>query len=130
MSKFENFVSALDNLADIYNYSQPYGNVELSGMVALFEICFEQSWKTMKELLDRDGYREGKTGSPKLIIRTAYAAGMIPDEELWLRALEDRNHVAHAYNEAIALSIVQNTKDSYYEMFRVLRETLERDWFL
>jgi len=130
MSKFENFVSALDNLADIYNYSEPYGNVELSGMVALFEICFEQSWKTMKELLDRDGYREGKTGSPKLIIRTAYAAGMIPDEELWLRALEDRNHVAHAYNEAIALSIVQNTKDNYYAMFRTLRETLERDWFL
>lgn len=128
MSKFENFVRALDNLGDIYAYTEPYGNVELSGMVALFEICFEQAWKTMKACLDKSGYREGKTGSPKLVIRTAYAAEMIPDEALWLRALEDRNHVAHAYNEAIALGIVQNTKARYYDMFRALRETLERDW--
>ena len=25
-----------------------YGTVELTGMVALYEICFEQSWKVMK----------------------------------------------------------------------------------
>ena len=128
MSKYENFVRALENLGDIYRYDEPYGNVELSGIVALFEICFEQAWKTMKELLERDGYREGKTGSPKLIIKTAYAAGLIANQELWIRALDDRNHVAHAYNKAIARGIVRNAKDSYYEMFRALRETMEEDW--
>ena len=128
MSKYENFVRAFENLGDIYRYDEPYGNVELSGIVALFEICFEQAWKTMKGLLERDGYREGKTGSPKLIIKTAYTAGLIANQELWLRALDDRNHVAHAYNEAIARGIVRNAKDSYYEMFRALRETMEEDW--
>ena len=128
MSKYENFVRAFENLGDIYRYDEPYGNVELPGIVALFEICFEQAWKTMKGLLERDGYREGKTGSPKLIIKTAYTAGLIANQELWLRALDDRNHVAHAYNEAIARGIVRNAKDSYYEMFRALRETMEEDW--
>lgn len=128
MSKYENFVRAFENLGDIYRYDEPYGNVELSGMVALFEICFEQAWKAMKETLDNSGYREGKTGSPKLIIKTAYGAGMIANQELWLRALDDRNHVAHAYNEAIARGIVRNAKDSYYGMFRALRETMEEDW--
>lgn len=128
MSKFENFVRAFENLGDIYRYEEPYGNVEFSGIVALYEICFEQAWKCMKEVLQKSGYREGKTGSPKLIIKTAYEAGMIRDESLWLRALEDRNNVAHAYNEALALTIVRHTKETYYEMFRELRETLKRDW--
>ena len=128
VSKFDNFSRALDNLRDIYRYEEPYGNVELSGMVALFEICFEQAWKAMKEALDRSGYREGKTGSPKLIIKTAHSAEMIENQELWLRALADRNHVAHAYNEAVARGIVRNAKESYYEMFRALRETMEKDW--
>ena len=127
MSKYDNFIRALDNLRDIYDYDEPRGNVELSGMVALYEICFEQAWKAMKELLYSHGYREGKTGSPKMIIRTSYGAGLLDNQELWLRALEDRNNVAHSYNEAIARGIVRNTKAEYYDMFRRLRETIERD---
>ena len=43
---------------------------------------------------------------PEEIIKTAYNARMIKDEELWLDALMARNNVAHAYNDKIALSIV------------------------
>lgn len=32
MKKFENFIAAFHNLSDIYNYEEPYGNVELTGM--------------------------------------------------------------------------------------------------
>ena len=63
-------------------------------MVGLYEICFEQSWKAMKELLENFGYAEGATGSPRTILKTAYKAGMISDEELWLDALVSRNNVA------------------------------------
>ena len=52
MKKYENFCRALNNLKDIYDYQEPYGNVELTGLVGLFEVCFEQSWKAMKELLE------------------------------------------------------------------------------
>ena len=54
MKKFDNFCSALNNLKDIYNYEEPYENVVLTGLVALYEICFEQSWKAMKEILEHD----------------------------------------------------------------------------
>lgn len=50
MKKYENFAAALHNLEDIYHYQEPYENVILTGMVALYEICFEQSWKAMKEI--------------------------------------------------------------------------------
>lgn len=49
MKKYENFCLALKNLKDIYEYEEPYNNVTLTGLVSLYGICFEQSWKMMKE---------------------------------------------------------------------------------
>ena len=128
MKKYENFVAAFENLKDIYDYSEPYGNVELTGLVGLFEVCFEQSWKAMKEILEANGFSEGRTGSPKQILKTAYSAGMIEDEDMWLDALVSRNNVAHAYNKDIALEIVRNTKDRYYKLFETLVVNLKEDW--
>jgi len=53
MKKYENFLKAFHNLKDIYQYEPPYGNVEMTGLVGLFEVCFEQSWKAMKVFLKR-----------------------------------------------------------------------------
>ena len=128
MKKFENFVAAFRNLADIYQYEEPYGNVELTGLVGLFEVCLEQSWKAMKEILQENGFDEGKTGSPRQILKTAYQAGMIQDEELWIAALVSRNNVAHAYNKEVALDIIYNTKDKYYKMFERLVKVLRENW--
>ena len=84
MKKYENFIHALNNLEDIYKYEEPYDNVVLTGLVALFEICFEQAWKAMKEIMEDNGFDESKNGSPRQVLKTAYKAGMIQDEEKWL----------------------------------------------
>ena len=49
MKKFDNLQAAIHNLKDIYSYQAPYGNVEMTGMVGLYEICFEQAWKAMRD---------------------------------------------------------------------------------
>lgn len=128
MKKNENFLKAFHNLKDIYQYEPPYGNVEMTGLVGLFEVCFEQSWKAMKELLEENGFAESRTGSPKMILKTAYQAGMIQDEELWLDAFASRNNVAHSYNEGIAMDIISQTKERYFCMFEKLVETIEKEW--
>ena len=128
MKKYENFCSSLGNMKDIYNYKEPYDNVVLTGLVGLYEITFEQSWKMMKEILQNHGYEEGATGSPKIILKTAYKAGMIKDEELWLRALQARNNVTHSYNQKIALSIVSEAKTEFYKIFVDLKEEVESVW--
>ena len=130
MKKFDNFCNAFLNLKDIYNYQEPYSNVEMTGLVGLYEICFEQSWKAMKELLERDGFAEGQTGSPRQIIKTAYQAGMIEQEDIWLDALVARNNVAHAYNKAIALDIIEGTKNKYYGMFEKMKNKIENEWII
>ena len=128
MKKYENFCVSLENMKDIYNYEEPYDNVVLTGLVGLYEITFEQSWKMMKEILEIHGFSEGATSSPKMILRTAYKAGMIKDEELWLSALQERNNVTHSYNRKIAMGIITQVKQKFYKMFCELKEEIDRNW--
>lgn len=128
MKKYENFCVSLENMKDIYNYEEPYDNVVLTGLVGLYEITFEQSWKMMKEILKIHGFAEGATSSPKMILRTAYKAGMIKDEELWLSALQERNNVTHSYNRKIAMGIITQVKQKFYKMFCELKEEIDRNW--
>ena len=128
MKKFENYCMALDNLREIFDYEEPYSNVVLTGLVGLYEICFEQSWKAMKEILENHGVAESQTGSPRQILKSAYQAGMIRDEEIWLDALRSRNNVAHAYNQSIAIDIVRQARERYYQMFCTLRREIEQSW--
>ena len=126
MKKYDNFCAALDNLKEIYKYEEPYDIVTLTGLVGLYEICFEQSWKLMKAVLAEHGYEASGTGSPKTILKTAYSAGMINDEDLWTRALEARNNVTHAYNREIARAIIKMTKENFYDMFEELKVEIQK----
>jgi len=128
MKKYENFCNAFQNLKDIYDYNEPYTNVEMSGLVALYEICFEQAWKAMKEILEQQGFAEERTGSPKIVLKTAFAAGMIKDEDIWMAALNARNNVAHSYNKEIALDIINQTKAKFYQMFEELKSEIDTHW--
>lgn len=128
MKKYDNFCAALQNLKDIYRYEEPYDNVTMTGLVGLYEICFEQSWKMMKEILENHGYEGAATGSPKFIIKTAYQASMLQEEELWLSALQARNNVTHSYNRAVALDIIAQTKKHFYELFCQLKATIDENW--
>lgn len=93
MKEYERFCKSLNTMKEIYDYQEPYDNVITTGIVCIYRITFEQSWKMMKEILENHGYEEGAAGSPKIISKTAYKAGMIKDEKLWLRALQARNNI-------------------------------------
>ena len=128
MKKYENFCNVFQNLKDIYDYNEPYTNVEMSGLVALYEICFEQAWKAMKEILEQQGFAEERTGSPKIVLKTAFLAGMIKDEDVWMAALSARNNVVHSYNKEIALDIIKQTKERFFKMFGELKAEIDTKW--
>ena len=128
MKKYDNFCCALENLKKIQHVEPPYDTITQTGMVALFEICFEQAWKAMKELLEQSGYSEARMGSPRSILKLAYQAGMISEETLWLQALKDRNDVTHSYNELIALRIIQDCREKYLGLFERLQKTMQEAW--
>ncbi len=128
MKKFENFCKALNNLEDIYKYEPPYDNVVLTGLVSLYQICFEQAWKAMKETMENEGVNTAVTGSPRSIIKEAYRFHMIDDESAWLSALQARNLASHAYNQETALEIVKNTREAYLPLFHKLKASIEKNW--
>jgi hypothetical protein len=74
MKKFDNFCKALSNLQVLRDTEEPYDILTMTGGVALFEICFEQAWKTMKDILADQGYSAAQTGSPKQILKLAYSS--------------------------------------------------------
>ena len=53
---------------------------------------------------------------------------MIQNETAWLEALQARNNVAHSYNEAIALAIIDGAKATYYDMFYELKNEIDKNW--
>lgn len=126
--KVNNFFNALKNLKEIETREPPYDTITEAGMVALFEVCFAQSWKAMKERLEFYGYEERKLGSPNGILKLAYQAGMIDDEALWSMALKARNDIIHSYSEEIALRIIEDAKEKFIPMFEALRRNIEAEW--
>lgn len=126
--KVNNFFRALKNLKEIEGKEPPFDPITEAGMVSLFEICFEQSWKAMKERLEYHGYGERKLGSPNAIIKLAYQAGMIDDEQLWSEALRARNDVVHSYSDEIALRIIKDSQEKFLPMFEALRKNMETNW--
>lgn len=112
----------------IRNTEEPYDILTMAGGVALFEICFEQAWKAMKDILTDQGYSAAQTGSPKQILKPAYSVDMVRDEDKWLAMLASRNEVSHSYNEIIALGLMRTVKSDYIGMFEELKAELEENW--
>lgn len=82
----------------------------------------------MKDILTDQGYSAAQTGSPKQILKLAYSAGMVQDEDRWLAMLASRNEVSYSYNEIIALSLLRSVKADYIGMFEELKSELEENW--
>lgn len=128
MKKYENFCKALTNLKSCSEISKPYSIAEQTGITGLFSICFEQSWKVMKEILEYHGYFPQKTGSPRMIIKSAYQCGMLNNENCWIDILETRNTLAHTYDEEKALSSIEKILSEYIPAFEELKKNIDENW--
>lgn len=86
-----------------------------------FELTFELTWKSLQKRLNKDGLL---CRSPRETLRTSFQAGLLEEDENWLRMLEDRNMSVHTYNESLATEIYDRLPQ-YLELFRVLIKTIE-----
>lgn len=128
MRKYEYFCKALNNLVEGAKSEPPYSILELTGIVVLFEICFEQSWKLMKEILESHSFYPDKIASPRKIIKLSYQYGLLDDENSWLEIQKTRNLLAHTYSEEDSLQAVEKIKASYLETFLKFKDEVEKNW--
>ena len=106
-----NFNNALVRLREgIAKYDEA-DDLLRDGLIQRFKFTSKLAWKTLKAVFED----EGITGlnSPKTVLREAFAAELIKDDELWFDMLSDRISTAHNYNERSAIEMCQNIKEKY-----------------
>ena len=122
--KYSKFISATDRLcAAIEDYDKYQLDTIRDGVIQRFEFCTELAWKTLREYLIEQGYTE--VNSPKSVMKTAFADGILNDEQGWLDILESRNLTSHVYDEATAEKIFSNIKNTYVDLFKQLIDNIK-----
>ena len=96
-------------------------DIVIDGTLHRFEFTFELAWKTMKDYLEYSGIIDG-IGSPREIIKTAFANGIIEDGENWIKMMLARNSLSHLYDEEKSREIYLEIKDRYLNLFEKLNK--------
>ena len=124
MKKFEQFSRHLQVLrkADEEDLSNEF---IVSGVIDKFYIQFELGWKVLKELLAYEGVKSAASGSPREIIKAAYAYFDFIDENTWLQMLRDRNDTTHMYNEQAAIELVEKIIKAYIPVFIKMEQAVK-----
>ena len=110
--RFDNLQSAYQRLqhAIQVNEQTPDNDLIQMALIKAFEMTFELSWKTMKDYLNYNGI---DVKLPREVIKQAFANDIIVNGQLWMDMLEDRNLMAHTYDEARAIKAVNHICQHY-----------------
>ena len=110
--RFENLTKALERLREATEgiTQDPTNHLYQIALIGAFQFTFELSWKTMKDYLAYNGI---EVSLPREVIKQAYHHALITDGQLWIEMLEQRNVMAHVYQEQAAVSAVENIRNRY-----------------
>ena len=124
MKKYDNYASNLGVLkhADEQKLDNAF---ILCGIKDKFCLQFELGWKLLKELLTYEGRAEAATGSPREIIKAAYAVYDFMDETVWLDMLRDRNLSTHIYDGVEVRRLAGRVIDRYIPAFERMRDAVQ-----
>jgi nucleotidyltransferase substrate binding protein (TIGR01987 family) len=115
----ENFARALGRLEEALTLDQP-AEVKRDVVILRFVLSFETAWKALRHRLLIE---QIEARYPKEAFQQAYRAGWLDDEAIWIGMLNDRNLIAHTYNEPTAERIFANV-NFYVPALRRLLECL------
>ena len=110
--RFDNLQSAYQRLQHAIQVIEqtPDNDLIQMALIKAFEMTFELSWKTMKDYLNYNGI---DVKLPREVIKQAFANDIIVNGQLWIDMLEDRNLMAHTYDEARAIKAVNHICQHY-----------------
>jgi len=121
--RFDNYCRAYGqmNKAVEAHACQPDNELIQMALVKAFEMTFELAWKTMKDYLRYNGI---DVKLPREVIKQAFANDIIVDGQLWIDMLENRNVMAHVYDEARAHETVNQICQHYLPALEQLHQFL------
>lgn len=86
--------------------------LEKEGIIQRFEYTWELAWKVLKDYLEHNGVLLD-TITPASVIKSAYAAKIIENGDVWMKALDARNKMSHTYNLKTFEQIISDIRLHY-----------------
>ncbi|MFH1233235.1 MAG: HI0074 family nucleotidyltransferase substrate-binding subunit [Patescibacteria group bacterium] len=121
MTKLQNLIQALvkanQRLKEAVKASSTQMNKDAT--IQRFEFTFELVWKTMQEYIRDQGI---DCKSPRNCIRESARLDLIDNPEKWFEFLDNRNLIAHTYNEKMANTIYRRALKFPREIEKFLKE--------
>lgn len=119
--RFDNYKRAFGLLREAIETMQAreLTQLEKEGVIQRFEYTWELAWKVLADYLDSKGVVL-ETVTPAAVIRAAYAAKIIADGEVWMKALDARNKMSHTYNFKTFELIIADIRAQYFAVLDAL----------
>ena len=114
--RLKEFEKCVKKFEEVINLEK--NDVVRDSAIKRFELCFELSWKTLKDFLREEGIF---CRSPRSCLKEAFSIGLIEDEEEWLSILEDRNLSVHTYVEILADELYSRLKNHLKTMKTLIK---------
>jgi nucleotidyltransferase substrate binding protein (TIGR01987 family) len=120
--RFANYEKAFNELSAAVG-RENYDKLAQAGLIQMFELAFELAWKTLKDKLEYEGL---KANSPRETLKMAFQNGAIENGALWIEALDNRNLLAHTYDEAKSDEARELIRGKYFVLLKDLYERLKK----
>lgn len=124
MKKYDNFTNCLSVLKKVDSEKAKYDEIYRTGVIGQYNLTFELAWKLLQAVLKLHGVSGADVGSPREILKLAYKAGFINEEDIWLKMLKDRNTFVHIYYEEEIDKLVALIISKYIPVFERLKVDL------
>lgn len=98
-------------------------DLDRDGVIQRFEFTTELLWKTLKIVLEYQSIDASQ--GPKYVVKQAFKFGYIPDDEIILDILNDRNQTSHIYEEKTAEEIYTRISKIYVSKIEEIINHLE-----
>lgn len=110
--RLENLSKALNRFREALNGTalEPTNHLYQIALIGTFQFTFELSWKTLKDYLIYNGV---EVSLPREVIKQAFHHQLLQDGQVWIDMLEDRNLMAHVYQEQAALEAGKSIRERY-----------------
>ncbi|MCC7210206.1 MAG: nucleotidyltransferase substrate binding protein [Candidatus Brocadia sp.] len=118
---FVDFAKAVKNLDTAIDTA--IDELDMDGTIKRFELCYELSWKLIKEYLADKGVI---VKNPRDCFKEAFANNLIHNEDVWVKMLEDRNYLVHTYTFEESRKIFGHIKDLYLSEFKHLYKIVDQ----
>lgn len=111
---FLDFQKAFNNLKTAVEVAKD--DIGVDGTIKRFELCYELSWKLIKNYLEDKGII---CRTPRDCFKQAIVNELINDEEKWMEMIEDRNLLVHTYTFDESREIFNRIKNCYCNLFEL-----------